>query len=204
MAIFPPLSGFDYLIVIIISIIFMIGIYQFYLWTGKHFFYTPRNLSTKFDHWFPYRPVWGWVYICLYPVIAVSVFTASNMRQFMYALFSYFILIMILLIFYLFFPVKVPPEWHRYRAGNTLSEKMMRILRKFDAPTNCFPSAHVASATLTAFHVMANVPVWGYWPFLFPLLISLSVLYTKQHYFADIFPAALLGWFTFFFYTHIY
>jgi len=49
-------------------------------------------------------------------------------------------------------------------------------------------------ATLTAMHLL---PQLGPLVFLFPVLIALSCLFTKQHYVVDIPAGAALGWFTF-------
>jgi len=49
---------------------------------------------------------------------------------------------------------------------------------------------HTSVATLTALHLW---PMLGGWVLLFPALIGLSCLYTKQHYIVDVPAGALLG-----------
>jgi len=69
--------------------------------------------------------------------------------------------------------------------------RFLKFVRNFDAETNCFPSMHVSVATLTALHAQATL---GPWAFLFPLLIAISCILTKQHYLIDLpFGAALGG-----------
>jgi membrane-associated phospholipid phosphatase len=56
-------------------------------------------------------------------------------------------------------------------------------------------------ATLTAFHLCALV---GPAAFVFPVLIALSCLYTKQHYVIDLPAGAALGWLVFAIFRLIY
>jgi membrane-associated phospholipid phosphatase len=53
---------------------------------------------------------------------------------------------------------------------------------------------HTSVATLTAIHLY---PSLGSWAWLFPVLIGLSCLFTKQHYVVDVPAGAVLGWVTF-------
>ena len=53
---------------------------------------------------------------------------------------------------------------------------------------------HVSVAMLTALHAY---PSMGAAALAFPLLIALSCLFTKQHYFIDLPAGALLGWLVF-------
>jgi len=95
---------------------------------------------------------------------------------------------------FVIFPVKLPSEWRKNTKGKGISHKLMQTVTKFDGESNCFPSMHVSVAMLTALHLLYNAPFLGAWVFSFPILISLSALYTKQHYFMDLIPGAILGW----------
>jgi membrane-associated phospholipid phosphatase len=57
---------------------------------------------------------------------------------------------------------------------------------------------HVSVSTLTAFHLHQNLPLeigaYSLLSFLFPLLIAISALFTKQHYIVDLAPGAVLGY----------
>ncbi len=195
---FDAMNPLDYFVIILVTLTFMIGLYQFYLWSGRHFISHARGLKTPIDKWFKYNPSWVWIYVGLYyPVILFSIFSSINMRHFTYGLFSYFILVSILISFYIFFPVKTTARWHEYHGYRGISEKMMGLIRRTDVSANCFPSMHVSVSTLTSLHLMSNLHYLGYWPVLFPVVISLSVLYTKQHYFMDIPLAVILGWVAF-------
>lgn len=199
------LLSLDYFIVLIMSVVLIVGAYQFYFWCQRQYIHPRKGLMTFVDRWFEYKPQWVWIYSGLYyPVIVFTTLTLKDMRHFSYAAFSYFILLAFQMMFFLFFPVESPPEWRRLARGKSLSERFLRFVMKIDADSNCFPSMHVSVATLTALHLLANKPQLGLWVFSFPLLISLSSLYTKRHYFLDIIPGALLGWGVFIIYKLIY
>ena len=63
---------------------------------------------------------------------------------------------------------------------------------------------HVSVSTLTSLHLLTNYPPLGMWVWSFPILISLSALYTKQHFFYDLIPGALVGLVAFKAYLFIY
>ena len=199
------LLSLDYLVVVSMTIVLIIGVYQFYFWCQRQFIRSHKNLLTFIDSWFGYHPSWIWIYSGLYyPVIVFVTLTLTDIRHFAYTAFSYFILLVLQMAFFLFFPVKSPIQWRNQVSASTPSEKFLRFVHKFDADSNCFPSMHVSVAMLTALHILNNRPQLSLLVFLFPILIALSSLYTKRHYFLDIIPGALLGWVVFEIYKVIY
>ena len=75
---------------------------------------------------------------------------------------------------------------------------MLAFVHSFDKLVNSIPSMHVSVATLTALYLQtAFFPHYGAWAalaFMFPVLIALSALFTKQHYVYDILPGVAFGW----------
>lgn len=199
------LLSLDYFIVLIMSVVLIVGTYQFYFWCQRQGIRPRKGLLTFVDRWFGYHPAWIWIYSGLYyPVIVFTTLSLNDMRHFAYTAFSYFILLALQMTFFLLFPVESPLEWRRLVKGNSLSEKFLRFVMKIDDDSNCFPSMHVSVATLTSLHLLVNRPWLGLWVFSFPMLIALSALYTKRHYFMDIIPGALLGWGVFEIYRLVY
>ena len=199
------MSYTDYFVLILMTIFLIVGVFQFYFWCQRHVFHPKYRLTIFIDSWFGYEPGWVWVYSGLYfPVIILDIFTVKDMRQYIYFALSFFILLAMQMTFFLLFPVESPAEWRKKVKGKTISEKFLRFVMKIDADTNCFPSMHVSIATLTALHINSNAPQLGLWVFLFPVLIGLSSLYTKRHYFLDIIPGAFLGWVAFQIYKVVY
>ena len=108
------------------------------------------------------------------------------------------------MVFFRYYPVETPPEWRDFGESNTLSVRFMKFVQSYDDNTNCFPSMHVSVATLVALHMWTNVgDMVGYWPFLFPVLIAFSALWTKQHYLVDVIAGAPLGWLAWFAYESV-
>ena len=75
-----------------------------------------------------------------------------------------------------------------------MSESFFAFVQRFVTASNSFPGMHVSVAMLTALHLYSGL---GDWAFVFPLLIALSCLFTKQHYVVDLPTGAALGWVTF-------
>jgi len=96
--------------------------------------------------------------------------------------------------FFTLLPVATPEAWRACNKRRGRSERFLAFVQSLDARSNSFPSMHTSVATLTALHL---APMFGPWVFLFPLLIGLSCVFTKQHYLIDIPAGALLGWLVF-------
>jgi len=195
----------DYVVYLFMCIFLIVGVYQFYFWTQNHPIKKSRSLEHKLDAKFKLKPIWVWVYSGLYyPFIIMVVITVDGMREFNYMAMSYFMLLFMQMICFLLFPVATPKAWRKNITGNSKSERMLRLVQRYDKPDNCFPSMHVSVAMLSAMHFMMSSLNLGYWPLLFPVLIALSALYTKQHYIADLIPGAILGVFAYNIYILIY
>lgn len=196
----PSLS--DALVQFVLSIFLIVGVYQFYFWCQTNpLARKTRGMRLALDDAIPYRPHWVWIYSFLYyPVVLVITFTTASSRQFLYIAISYVILLLLQMLTFVLFPVATPPEWREMNRGRTSSERFLAFVQRFDAPSNSFPSMHTSVAVLTALHLQ---PALGPAIFLFPALIALSCLYTKQHYVADLPAGAAVGWATFALFTLI-
>jgi len=191
----------DYFVHLILTGILIVGVYQFYFFTQRHVWVKTREFSTALDDKIPYVPWWSWVYSFIYyPAILYINWTVTDSRQFVMIVFTFLILLVMQMAFFTLFPVKTPDRWRDLNKGVTWSEKFLLFVRKFDDSTNCFPSMHVSVATLTAMFVL---PTLGPWAFLFPVLIAISCVFTKQHYLIDLPAGAVLGWVAFQFYRFL-
>lgn len=185
----------DVIVQLIISAILIVGVYQFYFWCQRNAMNQPRQLKMGIDELIPYWPGWVWIYSCLYyPVIVYINFVVPSPRDFLYIAVSFFVLLVLQMVCFVLFPVTTPEDWRALNQRRDWSEKFLAFVHKFDAPSNCFPSMHVSVATLTALHLQ---PTLGSWAFVFPVLIALSCLFTKQHYVIDLPAGAVLGWVAF-------
>jgi membrane-associated phospholipid phosphatase len=126
-----------------------------------------------------------------YPLILYLNLVLDSPRAFTHVAASYLLLLCAQMAFFLLFPVSTPERWRAYNRRRGLSERLLSWVQRFDARSNSFPSMHVSVATLTALHLQGH---FGPAVLLFPVLVALSCLYTKQHYLLDLPPGAALGW----------
>ncbi len=185
----------DILVQLLLSGILIVGVYQFYFWCQRNALAAPRQFNSWLDNLIPYRPRWVWIYSCLYyPVIVYINFVVADPREFLYMATSFLVLLALQMLFFIFFPVATPDNWRELNKNRGRSERFLAFVRRFDASSNCFPSMHVSVATLTALHLQMAI---GPLAFVFPVLIALSCIFTKQHYLADLPAGAMLGWVSF-------
>jgi membrane-associated phospholipid phosphatase len=185
----------DRILQLIISVLLIVGVYQFYFWFQRNPLIPPRQVRLPLDDWIPYRPRWVWVYSFLYyPVIVVINWSVTSTHHFLYVAMSYLLLLACQMAFFTFLPVATPLEWRTCNLRRGRSERFLAFVQSPDARSNSFPSMHTSVATLTACHLCSLA---GPWVFLFPVLIGLSCLYTKQHSVIDIPAGAALGLFVF-------
>jgi len=184
----------DYIINLVLSVILIVGVYQFYFWCQRNYRAQPRQLKLPVDEMIPYQPRWVWIYSGLYyPVIVYINFVMESPGQFLHVAMSYIVLLGLQMMFFVFFPVATPAQW-RVNVCRGRSERFLAFVQRFDSPANSFPSMHTSVATLTAMHLWPHL---GPAVLIFPGLIALSCLFTKQHYVIDLPAGAALGWLVF-------
>lgn len=188
----------DIAVAVFLTIILILGGYQIYFLPQKYPLKSAKKLQISIDEKIPFKPRWVWIYsFFYYPFICSIVLTVKDLKQFCYIGLNFLLLLFSQLLIAYFFPVKTPPHWREYDSKNSLSERFLGIVHHFDKGGNCFPSMHVATSVLTALHITNNLYTsfssYVFLIFLMPILISMSALYTKQHYLVDIPAGAVLA-----------
>lgn len=189
----------DIAILFALTIVIIVGGYQFYFIPQKHPLRAARYFTYRIEGKIPFKPAWVWVYSGLYyPVIISMILTINSFRQFCYIAINFMMLLMLQMTITFIYPVKAPCHWREQQVGDGYSLAFLRLIHHFDKkPVNCFPSMHVAVAMLTALHLNTNLEYLKsdlvLLVFAFPVLIAISALYTKQHYIIDLPFGALLG-----------
>ncbi len=92
----------DLMVVFVISVVVIIGVYQFYFFPQRHPIFKAREpkVTRWLDEKIPFRPLWIWVYSFLYyPVILALIFTINSFYVFCYTVFSYIVLMAMQLFF---------------------------------------------------------------------------------------------------------
>ena len=72
------MSAIDYLIHLILSVILIVGGYQFYFWCQRNSPVAPRELRSALDERLPYWPSWVWIYSFLYYPLIVCVILVAR------------------------------------------------------------------------------------------------------------------------------
>jgi membrane-associated phospholipid phosphatase len=180
---------------LVLSAFLIVGIYQLYFWCQRNSFFKARELGIALDERIPYMPGWVWIYSFLYyPVILYLNAVFRSAQEFTEVAASFLLLLALQAAFFLFFPVRTPEHWRTINSRRTPSERFLAFVQRFDQPGNSFPSMHTSVATLTAMHLYVHL---GPVVFVFPALIGISCLLTKQHYLVDLPAGAGLGWFVY-------
>lgn len=187
----------DRLIEMPMTVVLIIGGYQFYFYCQRRRWFQGRLLETRFDGMIGYDPRWVWVYSGLYyPMILLAALSIPTWEAYGHVVGCYMALLAVQCAFFLFMPVEIPPEWRTIWRGpweGTRSQRFLDLVWRFDKLRNSLPSMHVSVA------VMTDLVIWRYWPAIghigiaFPVLIAISALKTKQHYVVDVLPGAVCG-----------
>lgn len=183
---------------LVITVIFIVGCYQFYFHAQRAPARPVRELATTLDDVIPFRPQWVWVYSLLfYPVLVALVLIADDSAEFTFLIFSFAMVLLAQLACFHLFPVRTPLKWRGF-TPQCRSTRLLHRIQTLDAPGASFPSMHVSVSTLAALHLASGLePALGAMAqaaYAFPVLIGLSAVYTKQHYLIDLPFGAALGY----------
>ncbi len=150
------------------------------LWKEGMKFY---SLTTFMDRSIPFTPGWVWIYLLYYPFCFTPLFLLNNIDTFRRVAGAYLMEFVLAFIVFLSFPVRMIRP---FVVPDTLSTKMVGIIYRVDPGFNVFPSLHVANSLLVALIFYRYNKTLGIFFILIAILISLSTLYVKQHYFLDV------------------
>lgn len=183
-----PLQLRDYYIMCLLLIFLVTGGYQLYFWSQKAYIGQVSEiqetwLDTIIPKWIPAVYVYNFLYYIGFGLVVVSF---TSYAQFVHAIVAGIGLLLTHVILFVLFPTKLPDTSRSQDTPN----KYLQLTQKYDSLHNAFPSAHVSISILVYFLVRG---VFGEWALLFPILITLSCLLTKQHYVIDCLGGALLG-----------
>lgn len=179
---------------LLLALLFTLSGYKLYFFCQKKPLRRPRVVFCRLDNWFQPRPQWIWIYsVAYYAAMVFLVLEVPEYTEFVFVLFSFLVLLIVQSCIFLLFPTKTPEIWRESINGQRLSERLLRLVHRFDSSANCFPSMHVSVATLLGLHFADINPALAPLILILPSAISLSALYTKQHSVVDLVPGCLLG-----------
>lgn len=188
----------DVSIFVVLGALVYHGGYQPYFYFQRFTKKRMRELTgtlVKYDNKIPLQPIWIWMYtVFYYPVVVLVVaFGSPDHRHFTYVVFSYIIMLSVMVLFFLIYPVTTPPSWRQFDKTKSLSHRFLAFTQTIDGPNNCFPSGHAAISVITAYHMIqfVGIPLAA----AYSLLVILSCLFCKQHYIIDVIAGVVLGFF---------
>jgi membrane-associated phospholipid phosphatase len=199
---------FDRILELFITVVLIVGGYQFYFWAQRQTFFDARYFETRFDKMISFNPRWVWIYSGLYyPMILLAALSVPTWEAYAKCVGCFLALLAVQVTFFVLWPVAIPASWrdefqittktricrNTARAMWPTSMRMLDLVWSYDKLRNSLPSMHVSVAMMVDLTIGANWPIAGYVGLLFPLLIATSALKTKQHYIVDVVPGALLG-----------
>lgn len=191
---------FDRVLELFITVVLIIGGYQFYFWAQRQTFFDARYFETKWDQRINFDPRWVWIYSGLYyPMILLAALSVPTWHEYAYTVGCFLSLLAVQVTFFVLWPVAIPAHWRDVpRYAHPRSMRMLDMVWSYDKLRNSLPSMHVSVAMMVDLTIGHNWPGMGLVCAAFPLLIAISALKTKQHYVVDVVPGALLGAATFF------
>jgi len=140
-------------------------------------------LKIFIDDLIPFNRHWIWFYYLYFPFILFPIIFLRDYKELTRATVFYLITAFITLIVFAFWrTTMIRPEI----VGNDLSARLLKRIYDQDHPYNCFPSQHVAYSWVAAFIAVRRDRFFGYASFVIAILISLSTVFIKQHWFVDI------------------
>lgn len=200
-------SAFDASLRMALTVVLIVGGYQFYFYCQRQKWFEPRCLQTRWDSRITYDPRWFLVYSVLYyPMIVLAALLLPTWNEYAMAAGCFLMLLAAQMAFFLLWPTDVPAEWRtnaRIPWEGTWGQRCMDLVWSFDKLRNSCPSMHVSMAMMT------DLTIWRWWPeagvvgLAFPVLIAISAVKTKQHYIVDVVPGAALGAAVFWFWNYI-
>ncbi|OJW68812.1 MAG: hypothetical protein BGO68_04525 [Candidatus Amoebophilus sp. 36-38] len=184
-----------YSIIAMISVknMLILGGYQMYFWSQRNHKLTRKRYlrPTALDKAIPAVPELFWIYSPLYYIffslamLCLKNYHSTALQAWIMLLHSSF--------WFVYFPTGIQKEFReqiRKVPTDRLTKFIMNLVHTHDSEDNICPSMHCAFAVFLAFITYPFYPILS---LVFPILVALSCLFTKQHLIIDIIPGFLLG-----------
>lgn len=188
-----------------LSLALLVPVFHVFYLIQNCFRYNRLILSTKIDNFFPLISLFIIPYELWFLFVAGGLILFAFVdRKYYYQLLSSLLTGagISYLLFY-FYPTEIIRP---VITGNTLFDSMVKGYYIYDRPYNCFPSIHVLYTVIITLFVCKffknnylRVAM-----ILSCIIISISTLYVKQHYFIDVIAGAFIAIFLYLFFSNDY
>jgi membrane-associated phospholipid phosphatase len=176
-----------------LPMVILVGMVPFYIFiAGPHPNRTQHVPAIALDAAIPLVPAWSLVYGALYAfLIALPVFVVREEEHLRRTVRAYLAIWITAYACFLAYPTIAPrpdviPQ-HGFGAWG------LGLLYGMDPPYNCFPSLHVAHSFVSALTCLRVHRRVGLVAIVSAALVSLSTLFTKQHYVLDVIAGVLMA-----------
>ncbi len=149
-----------------------------------------HTLFSSWDRELPLRPGFIYVYLQVYFIVFLPVFLTDRISLIRKFACAYMVTMICSYALFIIFPVVRPRPDVELVSFNSFC---LSVLYRLDHPTGCFPSLHVAMATLASLCTFSVNRAFGIFSWIMTLLIALSTLFIKQHFAADVISGAFLA-----------
>lgn len=160
-----------------------------YLGSGALRFVAPTALApSALDGAVPFLDWSVWVYLSQFLLIASGILFARDDLDRSHTFYALLVATVLAAPFFIAWPTTVP----RVAPGaDGITGLAWRLLHLADTPANCFPSLHVALAVISARALWRRG--WQTLATVWPILIAISTLTTRQHVALDVPGGLVLG-----------
>jgi membrane-associated phospholipid phosphatase len=162
-----------------------------YLLTGNFHLRVPTMLTpSAIDEKTPFLAWTVWIYNSQFFFLAISIYLMREPLNLSRTLYAMALVSLFSFVTFTVFPTTLPRD---YATGTGITAKAFQSLYAIDSSSNCFPSLHVALAWLAALGVWQERRSLGMVICLWAVLITISTMTTKQHYFIDVIAGLFLA-----------
>lgn len=135
----------------------------------------------------PLIPWTIWIYMVYYPLFLVwSVLQIKDEELMNITLYSFALLTILSCAIFLILPISYPRGYYPLGPEQNLTNFIFAMTRAVDTPSNCLPSLHVGLCFLFTWVLFYQKKLFFGIALFSSILISISTLTTKQHYFYDL------------------
>jgi len=146
---------------------------------------------TFIDRYIGFHSVFAYIYISFFIMLLISMICVEKRNSNKCAI-TIIINALIASFIFFFFPTSMP---HIYYSDEVHTNYfLLKFIQAVDINYNCFPSIHISNALTASYFLALNRSLFlKYIIWLWFLLITWSVISTKQHYFYDILGGVILA-----------
>ena len=153
------------------------------------------NVATSYDFRIPFVPEWVWIYNLNIPMPLTLILVVKHADRLLEVAGGFFAIFLVAGLMFVAFSVHADvlrPDLSVHASSASLA--MVASYYAVDGVGNCLPSLHVAYSVYAGWWGLILMPRWIGVPYaLLGVAITLSTMFVKQHFIADVVTAIVLA-----------